>query len=123
MKIYKLCKGEKVVYVGKTKQELKSRFNQHMKKKNLPSHEYSIQLICEVDDDMASTIENLNIMNYETIINGLNKISAKGKMSKNVKAHKLTNAEASAKAKIRAPEKLSHQSNVDSWLESDDLLK
>lgn len=117
MKIYKLCKGTKVCYVGKTKQTLEARFNQHMAKKNLPSHEYSIELICEVDDEMASTIENLSINSYDTIINGLNKISGKGKMSENVKAHKLTQAEAVAKSKIKASKNTSTKNDIDAQIE------
>ena len=84
-KIYKLCKGSTVVYIGKTKRTLKERFNEHMKKKKLEPYLYSIELIIEVLDEMAPFFEDINIRNYGTIVNGLNKISAKGKKSPETK--------------------------------------
>ena len=102
-KIYKLNHYTTVCYVGKTTQDLKDRFAQHMRKKNLPHWEYSIELICEVDDDMAATIENLNINSYNTIIEGLNRISAKNSISENVKQHKYDEAMKRVKESIKKP--------------------
>jgi len=101
-KIYKLNHYGAVCYVGKTTQSLKDRFLQHVRSKNLPHWEYSIELICEVDDDMAATIENLNINSYNTIIEGLNKIQGKGKMSANVKDFKMKQAIEKAKKSIKS---------------------
>jgi hypothetical protein len=101
-KIYKLNHGTVTKYIGKTKRTLEQRFLEHVKSKNLPAHEYSIELICEVDDDMAATIENLNINSYNTIIEGLNKIQGKGKMSSNVKQHKYDEAMKKAKKSIQS---------------------
>jgi len=101
VKIYKLCKGEKCVYVGRTKRTLEQRFKEHMDKKNLPSHEYSIELILECSEEDAALYEDMNITALKTIENGLNKISGKGEMSENVKQHKYDEAMKRVKAKIK----------------------
>jgi len=101
-KIYKLNHGTVTKYIGKTKRTLEQRFKEHMDRKGLPAHEYSIELICEVSDEEAFIYEDLNITAFKTIENGLNKISGKGKMSENVKDFKLKQAIEKAKKYIQS---------------------
>ena len=100
VKIYKLCKGEKCVYVGRTKRTLEERYNEHLKKKNFNAWEFSISLIEEVDEEDATASEGRHIGANRTIEDGLNTNSA-GPMTENVKQHKYDEAMKRVKAKIK----------------------
>jgi hypothetical protein len=100
-KIYKLNHFTVPVYCGKTKRTLEQRFKEHMDRKDLPAHEYSIELICEVPDEEAALYEGRHISALKTIENGLNKNSA-GEMTETVKQHKYDEAMKRVKAKIKS---------------------
>lgn len=111
IKIYKIIDNEtnKVVYVGKTSQKIKKRFSQHRndkirfkKYKYLQEHDCRIELITQCDTSLlAKQAENRYIMMYDTVNNGLNG-QYETKNSKYKKISETINAEAKAKAIIKA---------------------
>lgn len=100
VKIYKLLQNKTVVYVGKTTQTLSQRFKQHKAKRNL-DYTYTIELICEVEDEEAKEQEDYYIRLYNTRTEGLNKKFESNKPNTNYKTSKLINAEALAKSIIK----------------------